>query len=286
MQNEKVYVNLPSGISSEYSMDVDLRKTLDRIRQSVTKRDKDFVMIVDGNEGSGKSTLAIQMGTYFDPTLNLDRICFSGAEFKQAILSASQGQCVIFDEAFTGLASRSALSEINKMLVSLMMQMRQKNLFVIIVLPTFFLLDKYVALFRAKCLVNVYELRGVRGYFRVFNRKKKKYIYLSGMKYYDYGKVNSRLRGRFYGKFPLGDEIEKLYRDKKMKCLEEKEEQVEEDKYLLQRDLMICLIRKSLNLSESKTADLLAKYNIPIKVAQVGHISRKHPEIMAEVPNP
>jgi len=70
-------------------------------------------------------------------------------------LKTKKGQCIIFDEAFTGLSSRGALSGINKALVGLMMQMRQKNLFVIMVLPTFFMLDKYAAIFRAKALIHV-----------------------------------------------------------------------------------------------------------------------------------
>src|SRR3990170_4539890 len=123
------------------------------------KKDKDKVIAIDGAEGSGKSTLAFQIGKRVDPTLDLSRVVFSADDFREAVFKAKRGQCIIYDEAFTGLSSRSSLSGINRALVSLMMQMRQKNLFVIIVLPTFFLLDKYVALFRTTVLIHVYEVR-------------------------------------------------------------------------------------------------------------------------------
>ncbi len=201
--------------SPEFYIEPRLHSDLKEIRNGLQKKDKDYVMIVDGLEGSGKTTLGIQIGWIVDPTLTLDRITFTGEEFKSAILAAKEGQCVIYDEAFTGLSSRAALSEINRMLVSLMMQMRQKNLFVIIILPSYFLLDKYVALFRARSLIHVYESRGRRGYFAAYNARLKKLLYLRGIKTYDYSVVKTNFRGRFYGKFALGVEIEEEYRKKK-----------------------------------------------------------------------
>ena len=50
-------------------------------------------------------------------------------------MKRKKGQCIIYDEAFTGYSSRSSLSPINRVLVSLAMQIRQKNLFIIIILP-------------------------------------------------------------------------------------------------------------------------------------------------------
>ena len=172
----------------EYFIEDRLKHNLDtKVIPMLTLKDKDCILALDGREGAGKSTLALQIGKYVDPTLDLSRVVFNAEEFRQAIFKAKKGQCIIFDEAFTGLSSRAALSGINRTLISLMMQMRQKNLFVIIVLPTFFLLDKYVALFRARALIHVYENKGVRGYFRLYNSKLKKLLYIFGKKDYSYG---------------------------------------------------------------------------------------------------
>ena len=174
-------------ITIKYFLDSRLKNRLDtRVIPDLAKRDKDCLIALDGNEGSGKSTLALQIGKYVDPTLNLSRVVFDAETFRAAILKAEKGQCVIFDEAFTGLSSRSSLSGVNRTLISLMMQIRQKNLFVIMVLPTFFLIDKYVALFRSRALIHVYECSGRRGYFKIYNRRKKKLLYLLGKATYSY----------------------------------------------------------------------------------------------------
>lgn len=208
-------------LSEEYYIEPRLKRDLTEIKKGLAKKDKDYVMVIDGLEGSGKTTHGLQIGKFIDPSLNLDRVTLTADEFRSAIIHASPGQCVIYDEAFTGLSSRSALSEMNRLLVSLMMQMRQKNLFVIIILPSYFLLDKYVALFRAKSLIHVYELRGIRGYFAAYNIRLKRLLYLKGLKTYDYSQVRTNFRGRFYGKFALGPEIEQKYLKKKAQAFQD-----------------------------------------------------------------
>ncbi len=208
--------NPKNNESVSFYLNKRLRKNLDeKIIPSLLKKDKDCFLVVDGSEGAGKSTLALQLGKYVDPTLDLSRVVFDAEAYKQAIFKAKKGQCVIFDEAFTGLSSRSSLSAVNRTLVSLMMQVRQKNLFIIIVLPTFFLLDKYVAIFRSRALIHVYESGGRRGYFRLYNRSLKKYLYLAGKATYSYKhkSIYTKFKGRFYGVFALGDEeVDKKYR--------------------------------------------------------------------------
>ena len=103
----------------KYFLDDHLKSRLDTgVIPDLAKRDKDCFIAVDGNEGSGKSTLALQIGKYVDPTLNLSRVVFDAETFREAILRAKKGQCVIFDEAFTGLSSRASLSGVNRTLVS------------------------------------------------------------------------------------------------------------------------------------------------------------------------
>lgn len=274
------------GYEINYYIDDRIKKIIDeKIRPSLEKKDKDCVFVVDGSEGAGKSFFSLQLGKFYDPTLNLDRVCFSADEFRDAILKAKKGQCIIYDEAFTGLSSRSSLSTVNRVLVSLMMQMRQKNLFIIVVLPTFFLLDKYVALFRTKALFHIYESGGRRGYFRVYNRKKKKYLYLAGKQTYSYGskdkkwKVFTKFKGRFYGKFALGDEKEEeKYRKKKAKALMDTEKNpmtAGQVKYRDQRDIVIFLLRKYMKLSYSQLEELFNEYDFDISYVQIRNICVK-----------
>ena len=206
-----------------YYIEPRLLQNLDKVKYRLEKKDKDFVMLVDGKEGSGKSTLAVQMAKYIDNSFCVDRCCMTSEQFKEAIYKAKKGQAVIYDEAFTGLSSKGALSEINRMLVSLMMQMRQKNLLVIIVLPTFFMLEKYVALFRGRVLIHIWE-KNDRRYFGVFNNQKQKILFAIGKKFLSYKGVRTRFSGRFYGKFPINDPE---YRKKKSIALEESEKGLE-----------------------------------------------------------
>lgn len=262
-----------------YYMDDRLKHNLDeKVIKTLQKKDKDFFLAIDGREGSGKSTLALQIGKFVDPTLNLSRVVFNAEDFRRVIYDAKKGQCVIFDEAFTGLSSRASLSGINKTLIGLMMQMRQKNLFVIIVLPTFFLLDKYVAIFRANVLIHVYETGGNRGYFRLYNYRLKKYLYLIGKPLYSYApsKIRTRFKGRFYGVFALGGEKEEVkYRKKKVKALEDTEKNpmsAGQVKYREQRDIILYLLRKETKMTYHMLSNTLGDYDLEMSYAQISNI--------------
>ena len=275
------------GTDIKYYMNDRLKKSLlTKVVPSLAKDDKDCIIAIDGGEGTGKSTLAFQVGKVVDPTLNLSRVVFDAEGFKQAIFKAKKGQCVIYDEAFTGLSSRTSLSGINTALISLMMQMRQKNLFVILVLPTFFLLDKYAALFRTRLLIHVYEVRGVRGYFRLYNRRKKKYLYLYGKKDYTYNAkkgskhyVRTRFKGRFYGVFALGGkDTKEKYDSKKGKALEETQRtpmSAGQLKYKDQRDKALFLLRKNTKKTYQEIEEMLLDIEVDISYVQIRNICIK-----------
>jgi len=275
--------------SIEYAMDVRLKKNLEeKVLPDLHKKDKDYILVIDGKEGSGKSTLAFQIGMKVDPTLNLSRVVFSPDDFREAILKAKMGECIIYDEAFTGFSSRSSLSPVNRVLVSLAMQMRQKNLFILIVLPTIFLLDKYMAIFRTKALIHVYENKGIRGYFRIFNSRKKQQLILRGQKTmsYNHKGLYTRFKGRFYGKFALGSpDIEKKYRKKKEKALADSEKSSMSSaqvRFREQRDLMIWLFRKYTKLTYRQLENVFSDFNLSMSFAQINRICTKFGEISTE----
>lgn len=188
-----------------------------KIIPDLKKRDKDGVFLVDGKERIGKSVFAQTLIAYIayrlETPVNLDNICMTPLELRKQIQESKKNTCIIYDEAHRGMASSRALSEINNILKDLMMEMGQKNLFVIIVLPSFFLLDKYAALFRSVGLFHVYELKGRRGYWCFFNEKNKLKLYLKGKKEFNYNCMKwPRARGRFYNEYVVDEEA---YRKKK-----------------------------------------------------------------------
>lgn len=263
-----------------YFLEPWIKKSFDKkVIPDLEKKDKDCVITIDGKEGSGKSWLGLQWCKYIDPSFNLDRVTFTPEEFREAIYKAKKGQAVMFDEAFVGFSSRAALSGVNKTLISLMMQVRQKNLFVVIVLPTIFLLDKYISLFRTRVLAHVYENKGRRGFFRIYSSTKKRYLIMDKKaRTYSYG-IRSKKKGRFYGVFALGDSNEeKKYRDRKIKALQMAEKAPMTSsivKYREQRDLMMYILRKQLNLPYRQLETLLNSFDFEISYRQIASICAK-----------
>ncbi len=241
-------------------MDGGLYKQLEyNVRPAVQKEDFDFVMIVDGEEGSGKSVLAFQIGKVLDPNLTIENICFTADDFINAVTKAKKNQCIIFDEGFTGLSSRASLSEINNLVISMMMEMRQKNLFVIIVMPSVFMLDKYAVFHRAKGLFHVYMSRGRRGYWRFFNRKAMKYLYLLGKKFYEYDKAEHTSFGVFKNQYTIN---EAEYRAKKALVFKKRGRHTRAEVYKQQRDMLLYVLMKEMGKSQREMARFLGKYDL------------------------
>lgn len=224
-------VKVFEGTPQEYYMDGYIKDNLDEAKNKIIK-DWDFIFVCDGEEGSGKSVFAMQLAFYCDPTLSFSRYAFTPSQFKKAIFNAKQYEAVVYDESHSGLNARATMSLINRSLVSMLTKIRQKNLFVFILLPTFFDLDKYVALWRSRALIHIYTGNDMeRGYFKFYGKKRKKYLYLLGKKYYDYEIEKPDFYGRFTHNYCLdekeyrrlkystvsedyyGDEIKKLFED-------------------------------------------------------------------------
>jgi len=233
------------------------------------KNKEDFVMIIDGKERTGKSTLAQHIGAYVDPTLigDLSRICLSPEEFKEKV-TKSKKQCIIFDEAHRGMSSRRAITQVNQLLTSLTMEMGVRNLFVIIVLPTFFELEKYPAISRARILLHTYRRNGKKGFWRFVGWKDKQQLYLKGKRDYNYNYIRSKFKGRFLPGYMVD---EKLYDKKKDKSFKEGfgEKKEGENKYLTQRNQVISLLATFNELPVTEVARLFKNSGIELKYTQI-----------------
>ena len=217
-----------------------MQKQLDKALNSV-KKDWDLFFIVDGLEGAGKSRLAMQMAAYCDPTFSLEQIAFDDEEFKATVQKAKKFQAVIFDEAFRGLTSRGAMSRVNKTLVEMMAEIRQKNLIVIIVMPSFFELDKYAAIHRSRFLLHVIAPKFQRGFYRFYSHRKKKHMYLWGKRDYRYTVVKSDFVAKFTSFCPVDEEA---YKKKKWDAFHNKVEEVVDEKKYRGRDIALYILHK------------------------------------------
>ena len=179
-----------------------LLDNLEGFKRTVLNKNTSFVMVIDGRSGMGKTTLANQLGHFFDDNYCLDKIFWEPRKFLEGLEKAKKGDFLLFDEAMI-LSSRSAMSEINRMVVMAMSMIRSKQLFICFCVNSIFDLDRNLALSRADFLLHVYgDNLGDRGNFTAFFRAKGdidriKSLYLRGKKYYSY----SQPRANFFGSF-------------------------------------------------------------------------------------
>lgn len=181
------------------------------------KKDNDIIIIVDGRERIGKSVFAQQVGWYMsNGQLNLADICFTAKEFKERVRTCTPGSTIVFDECYLGMSSRDAMQQYNRMLLKMLVTCGQKNLCLILVLPSFFDLIKYVPLHRADVLLHCFKHKNQRGHFAFYTANQMKNLYIMGKKFYSYYKPKPVFHSKFT-KFYAVDETE--YRKKKADSL-------------------------------------------------------------------
>ena len=225
--------------------DPQIREELLKVRERVLNKDRDFVAVYDGEEGVGKSVLAQQHAVILDPNFTIDNIVFTADSFIKKIKdpNTKKGTCIVLDEAFSSANSRGALTEVNRSMIGLATEMRQKNLFVLLVLPSFFDLDRYFALLRCRALFHVYFTPEEDRHYIVFNKDTKKLLYLLGKKFYDYNKPKAPFApAKFFNQYTVDEED---YRFKKAEAFRKRTVSGTAKRWLDQRNACIqTLVRK------------------------------------------
>ncbi len=238
MEEEKIEVDEEKTEKPEYYMDPIMGRELDKVREAVIKKDRDYVMVVDGEEGSGKSVLAMQIAKHLDPTFNIENIVFTADQFMKKIKITKKFACIVLDEAFSASSARASLSQVNRAMLGIATEMRQRNLFIIMCIPSFFDLDKYFALWRCKALIHVYFRKdGSRGRYILFPKTKKKYLYLNGKKNYNYSKPKSPFPPLVFSNHYVVDET--AYRQHKANAFKTRTVSNMARKWKEQRDALI-----------------------------------------------
>lgn len=232
VEKEKILIPKLDG----YTMDGLLLSNLNEVYIDVTKHDFDAVILITGFEGYGKSTLGGQVAKAFDPTYSLDRCVFTLDQWIEVVFSTDKFKSVVFDEAYKYLSSKNTMSKYNRKIVTILTQIRFLNLFHTILLPSFHELDKYVALWRSRGLIDVSK----RGEFRAFDYHSKINLYVKGKKFFNMMAEYPDFFGRFTKHFVYD---KKAYDEKKLKSLREAEKEDE----------------KPMGVREKKSMERLAK---------------------------
>jgi energy-coupling factor transporter ATP-binding protein EcfA2 len=204
-----------------------LLEVLTGFKKSVLKKNTTAVIIIDGRSGMGKTTLGNQLGYLLDDrnyfmddkgkkkekrSYNINKIYYEPKKFLEGLNQAKKGDFLMFDEAMI-ISSRSAMSDVNKMMIMAMSMIRSKQLFICFCVNSIFDLDRNLALSRADLLLHVYgDHLTDRGNFSAFFKAQAdmdriKNLYLVGKKFYSYSKPSANFYGRFGKKF-IVDELE------------------------------------------------------------------------------
>ncbi len=250
---------------------------LDIVKKRVLTKDRDWVLIVDGEEGVGKSVLAQQIAKYLDPNFSINNITFTSDEFLKIVKDSKtkRGTAIILDEAFSAASSRSSLSEVNRAMIGVATEMRQKNLFIILCIPSFFDLDRYFALWRCRALFHVYFSEEEDRRYVIFSKEQKKMLYLVGKKTYSYNKPTSNFPPFKFSNYYCVDEEE--YRRKKAQAFSKRTVSNQARRWLMQRNAYIKYLLLNLGISSEDVASIPVNYGVE-KVSQ-RHVQRVSQEV-------
>ena len=136
----------------------------------------------------GKSVIAMQIGHFLDVDRHINikkQICWTPDQFKKAVTSNPKGKAIIWDEARRGANRRRSTQDVNIEITDMLAECRQKNLFLVIVMPSFYDMDLNIAMHRTRVLIHVrFDWKGDdplkplrRGMFRFYNDKAKGDLY-------------------------------------------------------------------------------------------------------------
>ena len=264
-------------------IDPTIKAELDKVKKRVLTKDRDFVAVIDGEEGSGKSVLGMQVAKYLDPSFNIDRVVFNADQFMKLIKDPNikKGSCILLDEAFSAANSRSSLTEVNRAMIGIATEMRQKNLFILMCLPSFFDLDRYFAIWRCRALFHVYFTSEDDRRYIVFNKEQKKLLYLLGKKFYSYSKPRLNAVPFSFPNTYIVDEEQ--YRFKKSEAFRKRVVSHQARVWLAQRNAYAKYLFKLTGMNQDDLAKIPANYGAPVlSQQQISYIMK---EIMENSPD-
>lgn len=145
------------------------------VRKIIKTQDYDWLHVIVGNEGVGKTSLGHCLSKKMWPNFNLETdSIFTTDDLISRVKAAKNkpGRAVVVDEGALVFFTRDSMSKANKEAVKLLTGMRQFNMFVVICVPNFWILDRYVREHRVKTVSRVVK----RGWFHHYSPKKVKQI--------------------------------------------------------------------------------------------------------------
>lgn len=199
--------------------------------------------------GTGKSVLAQQIGEAYTEMVNkfhgleipfnIDNVVFRPQDLIDVAFKVPKYSCIILDE----WEDAHYWSVMGMTLRRFFRKCRQLNLFLIIIIPSFFDLPIGYALPRSVFAIDVkFSGEFERGFFDFYNFERKKDLYVYGKKTRNYKVVKCNFFGRFGDGYAVG---EQEYREKKLHDMEQddSDEQIKVSGVQVKGDLLLKVIK-------------------------------------------
>jgi len=224
-EKTKQWEQLPLRSKEGMYLDGRLKRKLDAIRE-IQKKDWDCVFLIDGMEGSGKSTLGKSCAWYLsDKNFTKDNFCVNTKQAIQKLGTFPDESVLVIDEGDIAFSSKRVWDMEQQRLIELIKVIRYKKMILIIIAPSFFDLNRGIAIRRSRFLLHVYtDKKLTRGRFAYFGQKKKEKLFLIGKKNFNsYSKPRSDFVGGFTNFKVLEDEYQKIKQEIVDNLIKEKE---------------------------------------------------------------
>lgn len=197
------------------------------------KHDWDNVILVTGREGDGKTSFVLLASYYLDQTVTAERWVYNSKQFEDLIDrdDIPPGSNIIWDESdeLAGSSSNNIINTIKRKLK----RIRYKNYTIWLITPTFFDMNVYNAVFRTRCLFDVYaepkrdkesgKFMPNRGRVKFYSYDKKRQLYFKGKeKHWDMNVVMADFWdafGKVPDNYPIDLNILKAKKDESSKDL-------------------------------------------------------------------
>lgn len=214
--------------------------------------------------GTGKSVLCTQMGETWsylmkkihniDVPFTMNNIVFKPKDLIERAFKVPKYSFILLDE----WEDAHYWSELGMSLRKFFRKCRQLNLFMMVIIPSFFQMPISYAVSRSVFAIDVkFEQDFQRGFFSFYSFNKKKELYIKGKKFYNYNVVRPDFDGRFFDGYGVDEET---YRATKLRDMQEfDEDEQRPSKATIEKEVKAKIAYNVVNNDTGMTTKILAQ---------------------------